>query len=568
MPTTDRRVQVVGLLLVGVCLFAAPSVAVPSEPTPPDKPEHGLNNSTFFPLWSNDDDVNITANQAGYAALANGTDVSYYRPPAAVETWNHRDIKEFPVSSTNTSASIIPRGTQPTSSAKGWITDAYVELFAIQPSTQMYINPERQPLYVASNGTVLGTIDYRVELPPDDTTGDRRVYWSLESAQITSVDSVSGSRTIGTTEPGHVVKINFTGVTSGQHAVGLEGQIQIRAEKTVKVKHCSDDHCYWETTTTHHTDQVTVQDRWDVTHYKVLTSGFYTEYPNGDMGLVTHRNLPWTALTFPNGDRAEGVWRFYSGRRPQWDNLTIATADGTQTVSSPANPLQTYAYPDALGPTASAPEGASRTPNATLLHSQGDEMQAPSLPANVSMFPVDGTYNTSWQLAVRHPSSHPENVRVSGVVRGTSANISTTFYSQVDTRSSNLSATILETTKTNMTLRIELQDSQGTPISTAGYEGQVHVGNYTVDTNASGVAIITIPRTMSRVQIEYKPTPFWKRMPAYTGSETFVSPSTSFSGPMAPLVWLVLSLLVFFSPFYFFDKILGTNIWPPWRGIW
>ncbi|MFD1588054.1 hypothetical protein ACFR9U_13805 [Halorientalis brevis] len=566
--TIDRRVQVVGLL-VALCLSTGAAVAVPSEPTPPEEPEHGLNNSTFYPLWSNDDDVNITANQTGYAALANGTDLSYHRPPAAVETWNQRDLEEFPVSSTNTSASIIPRGTKTSSSSKGWIKDAYVELFAIQPSTQMYINPDRQPLYVPSNGTILGTIDYRVSLPADDTSGDRRVSWSLNSAQITTVQAVSGYRTIGTTTPDHTVSVEYSGLTPGQHPVGLEAEISLTATKTVRTKHCNEEgSCHWETSSSTHSDQLTVRKTRQVTQYQVLASGFYTRYPNGDLGLVVHRNLPWAALKFPNGDSADGVWRFYSGRRTGWDSLSIVTADGTGTVSSPANPLQTYAYPDALGPTASAPEGVSRSPNTTLLHSQGEEMQAPSLPANVSMFPVTGTYNTSWQLAVRHPNARPETVRMVGVVRGTGTNISTTFFEQVETSESNLSATILETTRANMTLRIELRDSQGTPISTTDYEGKIHVGNYTIDTNASGVAVVTIPKTTSRVHIRYEPTPFWKRVPTYTGSETVVSPSTSFSGPMAPLMWLIWSMLVFFSPFYFFDKILGTNIWPPWRGIW
>lgn len=40
------------------------------------------------------------------------------------------------------------------------------------------------PLYVALDGNSLGTVDYRVNVPADDTTGDRRVYWSLQSHQI------------------------------------------------------------------------------------------------------------------------------------------------------------------------------------------------------------------------------------------------------------------------------------------------------------------------------------------------------------------------------------------------
>jgi len=61
-------------------------------------------------------------------------------------------------------------------------------LFAVQPSTHgsggLTVS---QPLYVGSSGQVLGTVDYRVQLPADDANANRRFEWQLLDHRIEEV---------------------------------------------------------------------------------------------------------------------------------------------------------------------------------------------------------------------------------------------------------------------------------------------------------------------------------------------------------------------------------------------
>lgn len=56
-----------------------------------------------------------------------------------------------------------------------FIADAYTDIFAVHPSTKARLSPTEQPRYVATNGTLLGTVDYRVEVPADQSNVTRRV---------------------------------------------------------------------------------------------------------------------------------------------------------------------------------------------------------------------------------------------------------------------------------------------------------------------------------------------------------------------------------------------------------
>jgi len=558
------RFVLVVSVLVGSCLAVG---VLPVAANPPEEPDHGLNASEFYPLWSHDEDGNVSLNATAIRALANGTDISYSEPPQEVQQWNQQDLKEFPETGTKTSA--YPEGTETTSSDRGWITDAYTRLFAVQPSTRVFVSESRQPLYVPSEGSILGTTDFRVDLPDDDTSGSVRVLYDLNSAEIESTRAVSGARTIGTTAPSQTVQINYSDLQSGPHSVGVEARIQIDVTKTTKTKVCSDNgRCHWETETEEIDESVTVEDTRLVEQYSLLSTGYVTQYPNGDMGVVTKQNHPWAGLSLPGNDTANGVWEFYSGRETDWDSLTKTNPEGTETVSSPAQPLQVYAYPSTNQAELTTNESGFSQSEGELLQTQGEQRTVPKLPASVNVDVANQSYNVSSQLAVRHTDYAPDKVEVRGLVAGTSRDLSPAFYTTVETRGTSLDSEVINSTSSTLRVRVELTDEAGQPVMTAGYDSRVVVEGTPVETNAAGTAIVTIERTEKRLSARYEPAPFWKRNPAYTSSTTAFYPPSSFGGNMWLLFSLILSSFILWIPVYMADKMLDLDIWPPWEGIW
>jgi len=549
------------LILTGLYLVATPVAA-----DPPEEPDHGLNASEFYPLWSHDEDGNLSSSQNTTAIhdLTNATDVPYAEPPREVEVWNRNDVMEFP--ETGRQTSVYPAGTETSSSDRGWITDAYARIFAIQPSTRALTGGGEQPLYVPSNGTILATADYRVDLPDDDRSGDRRVYYDLEAAEMESIRATSGARVLGEAESDTAVRIQYQGLQAGPHSLGVETRIRIDVQKTVKVRVCNDDNeCHWETTRSEITESVTVEDARVVEQYSLLSTGYVTQYPDGDMGIVTKQNHPWAGLSLPGEASVRGVWQFYSGRDTEWDTLTKSTPDGTETAQSPAQPLQVYAYPSTQQ--AELTTDTWTGPQGDLLGSQGEQQSTPALPANVSLTTPEQSFNVSSQIAVRYPEFAPDEVTVQGLVAGTSRELSPAFYTTVETRDTSLAAEVINSTSSTLRVRVELTDETGTPVMTAGYGGRVVVAGTSVETNAAGVAIVTVDRRERRLHARYESAPFWKRNPAYTSSSASFSPPLSFGGNLQILFRLVLATLILWLPVYMFDRMLDLDIWPPWEGI-
>lgn len=561
----SRRVAVVVaavLLVTSISLTATP-VAADS----PEDPDHGLNDSEFYPLWSHDADGNLSgsANTTAMQDLTNATDVPYSEPPREVELWNRNDVMEFP--ETGRQTSVYPSGTETDSSDRGWIQDAYTRLFAIQPSTRALTGSGQQPLYVPANGTILATADYRLAIPDDDRTGDYRVYYDLEEAEMESIRATAGARVLGEALPDSAVRIRYRGLEPGPHSLGVETTIRIEVQKTVKARVCNDDNeCHWETSREEITESVTVEDTRLVEQYSLLSTGYVTQYPNGDMGLVTKQNHPWAGLSLPGKASVQGVWQFYSGRDTAWDTLTASTPDGTETRESPAQPLQVYAYPSTQQAEVTTDQLWSG-PDGDVMGSQGDQQPTPTLPTNVSLTTPEGSFNVSSQIAVRFSEYSPGAVKVQGLVAGTSRLLDPSFYTEVETRETELSAEVVNATRSTLTVRVGLRDREGRPVATAGYDGRVIVEGTSVETNESGVAVVTIERVEKGMTARYEPASFWKRNPAYTSSTASFTPPSSFGGDLRILFRLVLALLVFWLPVYLFDRMLDLDIWPPWEAL-
>ncbi len=177
---------------------------------PPNETDHGVNESTFHTLWSGDTDAGVEtlpdSADSDMAELAGLTDIPYNSPPQAVEQWNSGDHREFP--ETDPGVSIHPSNAS--LSDGRFVNDAYVDVFAVQPSTRARISRTDQPHYVAPNGSVLATADYRVDVPDDTASSERQSEWSLSSHGITETRLLVDETVETTTRGTHTPRLRYT----------------------------------------------------------------------------------------------------------------------------------------------------------------------------------------------------------------------------------------------------------------------------------------------------------------------------------------------------------------------
>ncbi|WP_313696130.1 hypothetical protein [Halorarum halobium] len=546
-------------------ILVASTAAVPTRAHPQTSTDHGVPEETFHKLWSGDQDratdgANLSDGSA-MEQLANGTDIPLDSPPRAVEQWNRGDLKEFPA--TNSSVSVYPPDAELTNGR--FIREAYTEIFAVQPSTRARLSPSRQPLYVAPEGTLLGTVDYRVAVPTDDTSGDRRVYWSLESHQIEAtkllVDGDEETRGGGSHTP--ALSYSLEGYAGEKHQLRLQANISVQLRKEVEVctAHNDEGDCTsWESSVSYPTESVTVTDSIEVTKYDLAVSGFIAEYPNGDLGLVVYKNQPWLGYQLPNGD-VRGVWRFYSARDKDWDTLVYSSDDGQRTVHSPLHPLQVNAYPIETGPTPSPRR------NMTILDVYGTSTSPPTLPSNVHLDVLRGPYTASYGIATRAATDKwPESVRAWGLVRGVGAERPTDAFARIQIFESNLTLEVVNQSEDTVTVRVTLRNAKtGAPINTAKRGGYVVVNGERLNTSGNGTVMTTIARPPGGVSARYEPGHWWLNPPGYTGDSDTVLLQGTVLQFVSTLFRIGVPVSLFLLAVFFVDRITGWRIWPPWR---
>jgi len=548
-------------------ILIASTTAVPTNAHPPNSTDHGVPEETFHKLWAGDQDgATDSANLSDGSAieqLANGTDVPLDSPPRAVERWNRGDHREFPA--TNSAVSIYPPDADTTS--QRFIREAYTEVFVVQPSTRARLSSSRQPLYVAPDGTLRGTVDYRVAVPPNDTSGDRRVYSSLESHQVEEtmllVDGEEETTTGGSHTP--ALPYSLDGYAGEDHQLTLRANISVRLRKVVEVctAHNDEGDCTnWRSSVSTPTENVTVTDSIEVTKYDLTVSGFIAQYPNGDLGLVVYKNQPWLGYDLPNGDVC-GVWRFYSARDKDWDTLVYSADDGQRTAHSPLHPLQVNAYPIETGPTPSPRR------NVTILDVYGTSTEPPTLPSNVTLDILTESYTASYGIGTRASTDErPTSVRAWGLVRGVGAERPVDEFARVEIYESNLTLEVVNQTEDTTTVQVNLQNANtSAPINTADQDGYVVVNGQRVNTSGNGTVTTTIERTPGGVTARYEPGYWWLNPPGYTSDSETVLLQGSVLQVVSTLFRIGVPVSLFLLAVFLIDRITGWRVWPPWRQI-
>jgi hypothetical protein len=283
-----------------VTLFALAMTATTFAPGvrghPPTEPDHGVNETLFPLLWSGDDDrfVNESTyrnrtgeNRTALEVLANGTDLPLDQPPEAVERWNRGDLEEVP--ETNRSVSIGPPGAQRSRAA--YIRDAFVSIFAIQPSTSAHLAPKRQPLYVGDNGSVLSLVDYRIELYDDQTIDNVTHRFRLESHQIRGIRLYVNGVLENATFGAQTTTLGFDDLSAypgRQHNLTVEADILVTVNRTRNecLDRDANGTCQdWHNETRLVRSTHTVSDSRNVTSYRLGATGRIARYPSGAYGL-------------------------------------------------------------------------------------------------------------------------------------------------------------------------------------------------------------------------------------------------------------------------------------------
>jgi hypothetical protein len=565
---TRRRLWLFAFALI--TLVVAPAQAVAH---PPDQPDHGVNGTTYCTLWAGDTDSAVTsiatnnseganASVPGSCALAGGTDIALDSPPEAVERWNRGELDTF---GTNATRSVYPSGTELQRSA--FLEDAYAAVFAVQPSTRVHVAPGETPQFVAPNGSVLATVDYRVAVPQNETTGERRVRWSLRSHDITETRLLVNGSVVSRGDGSHTPTLPYDlRAPNRPYTFTVEADIAVRVEKRVSTCETSgpDGNCSaWTDTTTIEGDSLTVSDSTSVVGYELDVSGYRGVYPDGDLGLVVYKNRPWLGYTLPAGE-VRGAWRFYSARDRGWDALVTSTGKATMWSHSPLHPLHVAAYPFEPGAT------VSPRANLSLLATYGDRTAPPTLPPNVSLDDRTNPYTASYGVATRIETTEHDfsTVTARGLVRGVTVNAGTEPFADAPIRESNLTLSVLNTTDDSVTVRVRLVDAATrAPIATANSDGYVVVGDERLNTSANGTVRTTVPHTGDGVAARYEPEVWWDSIPGYVGDSDAVSVSSHAFEWFRLLYQFGLPLGVFLTGVFLVDRITGWGVWPLWRGL-
>lgn len=536
---------------------------------PPNETAHGVDAETFATLWSGDiDRTNATHNHTGtdesaIETLAAQTDIPFNEPPAAVEQWNRRDVREFPAG--DGQSAIHPPGAELTHGRT--IVDAGTSIFAVHPSTRAHLSPEENPHYVAPEGTILTTTDYRIRTPRGEHTTDRRVSWQLleHGYNVTDV-RIDGTRT-GIHDAGRIQTLPYSlaGYPGDEHTLTVATSVNVTFRKHVEWCRSYDnssDCTEWANTTTYPTENLTVKDSIDVVEYSLEVVGQYARYPDGDLGLVAYKRDPWLGYSLP-GVQVNGVWRFYSARDERWDRLVRHAADGTETMHSPVHPLEVHAYPAVTEST------VSPRSTMTILDASGGSMDAPSLPENVNVDVLEAPYTATYRLATRvSTTASYTDVTGHGLVRGETATLEPDRFSETPLRRSELSLAIENTTNGSVTVRARLRDAEtGEPIHTAERDGVLIIDGHRVDTGPNGSARVTVSQSSGAFTDRFEPGAWWLSHPGYVGdSDSAVVGGTALSlGAAASQLLVPVSL--FLVAVFLVDRITGWHVWPPWRGL-
>lgn len=533
-----------GLPVLALLVIAVPLTGAVVA-TPPDE-DNGLSANESTTLWSRDDDSGYITNaeyreaygesRSAMAELANGTDITFAQPPATARTWSRTDHTDFEAGGIETS--VAPRGAERTDSRI--IKDAHASVFTITPATVVHESAGEHTLYVTPTGTVRGVVDYRLAL--NATNGSRVLDHRIDEVRLLADERIV-ARTDGTHRP-----VLSYDIDPQVEQLTLEADLTARVERPTRQPN--------ETNSSEPTiveETLTVRDSRAVEVYILNPTVRTAQYPDGDSGVAVFQNGLWQGYSFGDENSVRGVWRFYTARDTDWDELTVHTTTGTERIASDAIPVAVHAYPSELGPQV-RPTGSG----IDLLQTWGTTNDPPvTLGENILAEVVERPYETTWGVATRQEHVG-ESVTIHGIVRGANTTLTTNGTTQ-QLREADLSLEVVDHTDEQVTLLATLRDDEtgdplvlratnDSPIAPEGGDraGYLTINDQVVKTNASGMVQVSVSETGSYTA-RYHPESWLSQEVAYTPATATARyhPLTTAEG----WLWLVVDGLVWLSPF-------------------
>jgi len=521
------------LAVVVLLLFVSfsPSQVAGFEPPAPD---HGVEGG-FDKLWSKNDYDTPRSDGAALEYITHSSDYIYMEPPEEPDEWNEKEVAEFDGGGAR--ASVHPPGSNLTDSAGGLISDAYVAVFAVSPSTVVHFSPTRNVTYVDDFGTLHGFVDYRV-------AGANNTI--LEVEVVETGDSVANAETGG-------FSVDYSSLRSDS--------LTLRATVTATRN----------TPGGSTTDRVVVEDEVDVRPYNVSsrrTVTVFGDLPDGDTSLFATRETPWSSIGLPSGARVHSNWRFFSARDTDWDERLVVERNTarTNTVGESYHPLQVHAYPSR--------SGAYVNGDAEVRGTVGEKYTPPELPEEVRVDLPGSAYTTVEGVDVRYDGEG--SVTVSGILNGPDGGVRAS-RTERRIRETDLSLSVVGRTEEGFKLRVSLRDEEGEPVATRSTGGYVELeGHGRVSTGLDGRAEVNVTgRPPNVVFGRYVPGSRYEDLGGsgtvteYVGDTDTVTLGGNYRlssefGFLAQFVTLALPFLVVV---YFLNRSLKLGIWPPWRRI-
>ena len=558
------------VLMLGLFVTSLITGLVTAGPPRPGTEGNGLAENESATLWSRDTDDYITQQEyrqrygetrTAIHGVANGTDITFTRPPATAATWTRNDFADLDVGGANTSVH-PPRASLEDGA---FIADAHASVFAVQPSTRGHLESGGTPLYVAPNGTLRALVDYRVRVPNGNTTGNTTTDWSLTTHEVADVRLKNDGETIARTDGSQTPAIDYQIADDGAATLTVEAEIRVRLNRTTRSGRGNST----DTEVTVRTETRTVSDSIDVEVYDLSAHPYYAEYPNGDAGVAIFQSRPWQGYTLTEADNASvrGVWRFYTARNTDWDTLVRSNRTSSTEFDSGAIPVYVHAYPSRIGPRADPVRDGPE-----IIDTWGTERPTPAatLGENVTIEAVNQSYTTTYGVAVRTETVDRDALHVAGIVRGVNASlVAPDTGSERQLRHSNLTVEVLQQNQSRATLRVELRDNRTGapivldddhrryPIGGSTRSGYVSIADQRVETNTAGVALVTVDEP-GIYTARYHPGSWLGHDPAYVSATATARwhPLTTIDGWFAFIVEILWQLIPFFVMFYAGRRLL------------
>ena len=559
-----RSVFMAGLLMVSLV-----TGLVTADPPRPGTEDNGLTENESATLWSRDADSYISQeeyyqrhgeNRSAVHQVANGTDVTFKRPPDTAATWTRNDFEDLDAGEAETA--VHPPHADLEDGV--FIEDAHATIFAVQPSTRGHLESGETPLYIAPNGTLRGLVDYRVRVSDGNSSQNTTTEWSLTDHEIDEVRMKMDGETITEQDGSQTPALDYQLEDGGSTTLTLEAEITVRLQKAARSGRSAQPN----TNVTYRTESRTVSDSIDVEVYDLSTAVYEAEYPNGDAGVAIFQARPWHGYTLTaNGDtRVRGVWRFYTARNTNWDTLVRSTQEERATVESDAIPVSVHAYPSRIGPRV---EPVRDGPE--IIETWGAHRPSPidTIGEHISIDIVNESYTPTYGVAVRAEQIDRDAFNVTGIVRGVNASIiEPEGGAERQLRQSALTVDVREQNQSQATLRIELREadsgnpimlgeSRQQPIGRPARDGYITVADQRVETNASGVATVTVDEP-GIYTARYHPGSWLGHNPAYVSDSATIRwhPLGTIDGWFALVFEVGWQLLPFFVMFYAGKRLL------------